>query len=126
MEFISAVKDVFNKYATFTGKADRSQFWWFLLFLSFGTVVSTSIDNLLVGYFFPSESNIGWVAILWGVFTCVPSLAVGSRRLHDTGRSGWWQLLPITIIGIIPLIIWYCSEGTKEANEYGDPIDLSI
>ena len=56
----------------------------------------------------------------------LPSIAVAARRLHDTGRSGWWQLLTITIIGIIPLIIWYCSEGTKEANEYGDPIDLSI
>tara|TARA_B100001179_G_C18562932_1_gene391438 strand:+ start:447 stop:827 length:381 start_codon:yes stop_codon:yes gene_type:complete len=115
MEFISAVKDVFNKYATFTGKADRPQFWWFLLFLLFGTVVSTSIDNLLVGYFFPSESNIGWVAILWGVFTCVPSLAVGSRRLHDTGRSGWWHvLLFVIIIGWIILIIWYCEETYEE------------
>lgn len=115
MEFISAVKDAFNKYGTFTGKADRAQFWWFLLFLSFGIVVSKVIDNVLVGYFFSSESTIGWVAILWGVFTCIPALAVGSRRLHDTGRSGWWHLLLFAIlIGWIILIIWYCEETYEE------------
>jgi len=115
MEFISAVKDAFKKYGTFTGKADRSQFWWFLLFLSFGIVVSKGIDNVLVGYFFSSEGTIGWVAILWGVFTCIPALAVGSRRLHDTGRSGWWHLLLFAIlIGWIILIIWYCEETYEE------------
>ena len=115
MEFISAVKDAFKKYGTFTGKADRSQFWWFLLFLSFGIVVSKGIDNVLVGYFFSSEGTIGWVAILWGVFTCIPALAVGSRRLHDTGRSGWWHLLLFAIlIGWIILIFWYCEETYEE------------
>ena len=48
------------------------------------------------------------------------------RRLHDTGKSGWHQLWVITIIGIIPLIIWLCTEGSKEANKFGDPIDLSV
>ena len=115
MEFISAVKDAFNKYGTFTGKADRAQFWWFLLFLSFGIVVSKGIDKVLVGYFFSSEGTIGWVAILWGVFTCIPALAVGSRRLHDTGRSGWWHLLLFAIlIGWIILIFWYCEETYEE------------
>ena len=52
MEFISAVKDTFYKYGTFTGKADRSQFWWFILFLLLGIVVSSLIDKVLVGYFF--------------------------------------------------------------------------
>ena len=55
----------------------------------------------------------------------VPSLAVGARRLHDTGKSGWRQLWAITIIGAIPLIIWFCTEGTKEANKFGNPIDLN-
>ena len=52
----------------------------------------------------------------------VPSFAVGARRLHDTGKSGWNQLWAITIIGIIPLIIWFCTEGDKEVNKYGDPV----
>ena len=47
-----------------------------------------------------------------------PSLSVGARRLHDTNRSGWWQLIALTIIGIIPLIIWLASEGNNENNQY--------
>jgi uncharacterized membrane protein YhaH (DUF805 family) len=52
----------------------------------------------------------------------LPSIAVGARRLHDTGRSGWWQLLTFTIIGIILLIVWFASDGEKDANKYGEPI----
>ena len=54
----------------------------------------------------------------------LPSISVGARRLHDVGKSGWWQLISITIIGIIPLIIWMASEGTKKSNFHGKPIKL--
>ena len=54
----------------------------------------------------------------------IPSLAVGARRLHDTNRSGWWQLIAFTIIGLIPLIIWLASVGEKKKNKYGQPIKL--
>jgi len=53
----------------------------------------------------------------------VPSLAVGARRLHDCGRSGWWQLLILTVIGIILLLIWWATEGSSEENEYGTGLD---
>ena len=56
----------------------------------------------------------------------VPYLAVGARRLHDIGKSGWNLLWTLTVIGTIPLVVWLCTEGTKESNEYVDPIDLSI
>lgn len=56
----------------------------------------------------------------------VPTVSVGARRLHDTGKSGWRQLWGFTIIGLIPLIIWWCEKGSEEANEYGDPVDLSV
>lgn len=52
----------------------------------------------------------------------VPQISAGTRRLHDTGRSGWWQLLSFTLIGLIPLIIWLAQEGSKEPNKYGEPI----
>jgi uncharacterized membrane protein YhaH (DUF805 family) len=115
MEFISAVKDAFYKYGSFTGKADRPQFWWFILFLLLGIVVSSLIDKVLLGHFFSSASTIGWVSIMWGLFICLPAIAVGSRRLHDTDRSGWWQLLLFAIIiGWIILVIWYCEETYEE------------
>ena len=51
-------------------------------------------------------------------------IEAGARRLHDIGKSGWWQLIAITIIGIIPLIIWFAKEGTKKNNSHGKPIKL--
>lgn len=51
----------------------------------------------------------------------LPSLAVGARRLHDVGRSGWWQLLAFTVIGLIPLIIWWATDTKQEQNKYGAP-----
>ena len=66
------------------------------------------------------------LALIWQLAVTVPSIAIVARRLHDINMSGWWYLLIFTIIGIIPLIIWFCTEGTKEANKFGDPIDLSI
>ncbi|MCG2609581.1 DUF805 domain-containing protein, partial [Acinetobacter sp. SM34] len=51
----------------------------------------------------------------------LPSLAVGARRLHDTNRSGWWQLLVLTVIGIIPLIIWWATDTKAESNQWGQP-----
>ena len=62
-----------------------------------------------------------WVAV---AITFFPSIAAASRRLHDVNKSGWWQLIAITIIGIIPLIIWFATEGTKKNNSHGKPIKL--
>ena len=62
-----------------------------------------------------------WIAIAVCFF---PSVAAGARRLHDVGKSGWWQLIAITIIGMIPLIIWMSSEETKKNNSFGKPIKL--
>ena len=56
--------------------------------------------------------------------TFFPSIAAAARRLHDVGKSGWWQLIAITIIGIIPLIIWMATEGSKKNNIYGKSIKI--
>ena len=98
--FGDAIKICFNKFAEFEGRARRSEFWWWYLF------------TVLVGWI----PYIGWLASL--VFL-IPTLAVGARRLHDTGRSGWLQLLMlIPCVGNIILIIWWC-EDSKGDNEYG-------
>jgi len=106
MDFVTAIKTCFSKYADFNGRARRSEFWFFYLF------------NFIVGLALGCIPVIGWIA---SVALLLPGFAVGARRLHDTGRSGWWQLLSlIPVIGTIVLIIWWASEGTPGANEYGE------
>ena len=121
MTFEQSIKTCFYKYAIFDGRASRSEYWWFQLFSALLQLGLGGIGVLIGGVdSFDVTSTLGWLV------TVTPAVVVGARRLHDTGRSGWWYLLSATIIGIIPLIIWYCSEGTKEANKFGDPIDLSV
>jgi uncharacterized membrane protein YhaH (DUF805 family) len=69
-------------------------------------------------------SGNGMMSWLFTAATFFPAIAVGARRLHDGGKSGWWQLISITIIGYIPLIIWWATEGTKKNNSHGKPIKL--
>ena len=104
MGFTGAIKACFGKYATFDGRARRSEYWYWVLF------------NTLVGLF------LGWIPVL-GWIICVlfilPSLSVCIRRLHDIGKSGWW-----TLLGIIPLANFYliyllARKGSKEDNRYG-------
>lgn len=100
-EFVEAIRVCFQKYATFRGRASRSEFWWFVLFLAIGSLVTGFLPRLM--------GNDG--AVLNGLFslaTFLPSISVQVRRLHDTGRSGWWiggyylALIPVGfIVGII-------------------------
>jgi uncharacterized membrane protein YhaH (DUF805 family) len=110
MSFGTAIATCFSKFFNFSGRASRSEFWWFYLFtvlLGWASIVADSSEVLLMilnlAFFFPV-------------------IAAGSRRLHDTNRSGWWQLLMLTVIGLIPLIIWWASEGHKQENEYGKSV----
>ena len=115
MNFTKSVEVCFNKFANFEGRARKSEFWWFQLFCIIVQIVGTIIDSIL-GY---TELFV-WIGYM---IVLLPSLAVGARRLHDTGRSGWWQLLFLTIIGIIILIVWWVADGDKK-NKYGAPIKL--
>ncbi len=63
------------------------------------------------------------IILIFDLVTLIPGLAVSTRRLHDTDRSGWWILISLTIIGIIPLIFWYATKGTEGGNRFGeDPL----
>ena len=116
MNFTKSIEVCFNKFANFEGRARKSEFWWFQLFYVIVLMLGTIIDYLL-GY----TELFYWI----GYIICLlPGLAVGSRRLHDTGRSGWWQLLYLTIIGVIILIVWWVADGEKKKNKFGNPIKL--
>ena len=100
VDFGEAIGTCFKKYFVFEGRASRSEFWYFLLFQITGSIISI--------FFHPAVNAI------FEFGTLVPMLAVGCRRLHDINKSGWWQLILITGIGLILLIIWWATEGTDK------------
>tara|TARA_B110000967_G_C18611444_1_gene424183 strand:- start:32 stop:403 length:372 start_codon:yes stop_codon:yes gene_type:complete len=121
MDFQTSIKTCFNKYAVFSGRASRSEFWFFILFAIIGGVIGVIIDTMILGY---SADADGPINLIFNVAILLPSISVATRRLHDIDLSGWWQLLWLTIIGGILLIVWYGTEGKKKRNEHGQPIKI--
>lgn len=107
--FIKCLKN----YANFSGRARRKEYWFFVL----GSIILGFILGIIGGILRIGDS----LGLLLNLALLVPSLAVAARRLHDTNRSGWWQLISLTIIGIIPLIIWLASDTKPENNQWGKP-----
>ncbi|MCD9195054.1 MULTISPECIES: DUF805 domain-containing protein [Streptomyces] len=104
--------DVLKKYATFSGRAGRPEFWMFTLINVIISIVLAVLDVV-----FGTDPLLGTVYSL-AVF--LPGLAVGTRRLHDTDRSGWWQLIIlIPIVGLIVLLVFWAGAGKPHANAYG-------
>lgn len=119
MNFRIAIIKCFMLYAIFSGRAKRAEFWWFFLFCMIVGLMGSVIDAAL-GLDAAIGGN-GVFTTLIQLATFLPSIAVGSRRLHDTNRSGWWQLLWIVVfIGWIPLIIWLASTSKNENNRFGE------
>ncbi len=133
MSFTQSVRTCFNKFATFDGRATRSEFWWFYLFtilvgfvgyvplLVLGAIgAATSGDGGAVAGVFTLLTVVFWIVWLIVVIALfIPLLAVGCRRLHDRGQSGWLQLLLLVPCGNIVLIIFWILEGTPGDNMYG-------
>ncbi|TCP62225.1 uncharacterized membrane protein YhaH (DUF805 family) [Rhodovulum bhavnagarense] len=100
MGFAEATRTCFRKYVTFSGRAARPEFWWFVLFLSFGSLVAGALDGLFLGRDVRGTGT-GPLGAVFGLGTLAPGLAAGWRRMHDTGRSGLFLFYPlIVMIGI--------------------------
>ena len=112
MDFGQAIRTCMGKFATFDGRASRSEFWWFYLFTLLVIWGANAVGALVLG-------DPAGLSLLANLIFLLPVLAAATRRLHDTGRSGWWQLLSLTVIGVILLIVWWASEGDAEENDYG-------
>ncbi len=132
MNFIQSISTCMRKYVTFSGRATRSEFWWFYLFTILVNLVATSqassfVPNLLDGQdmtenessYFLNNFFFLYLSTITSLILLLPSLAVAVRRLHDVGRSGLWILIAFTVIGIIPLLIWYVKDTKDEENVYG-------
>ena len=113
MDFQTSVRTVLqHKYADFSGRARRSEFWWFALFNFVTQIILQVVDGTLFG--FNLLSTIFALAVL------IPSIAVGVRRLHDRDMAGWWILLVfIPVLGALALLVLYALEGTKGPNRFG-------
>jgi uncharacterized membrane protein YhaH (DUF805 family) len=101
MTFLESIRVCFTKYFDFSGRATRSEYWWFFLFLGLAGVLSAALSPVVSGVF--------------SLATLVPSLAVATRRLHDTRRSGWWQLIILVpLLGLIILIVFLAQKSVEE------------
>jgi uncharacterized membrane protein YhaH (DUF805 family) len=123
MTFAEAVNSVLSKYATFTGRATRAEFWrWVVVFVLI-TIVTRMIDGAL---FASSIQESFYVRDTWQPLTSItilalllPNMALAVRRLHDIGRSGWWLLLMlIPLIGPLVLLYWYVQPSEDGANQF--------
>jgi len=110
VSFVEAISVCMNKYMTFSGRARRSEYWWFVLLGLGVNVIAAIVDNAAGNSIF---------AIVVGLGLFLPGLAVAIRRLHDTNRSGWWYLLVFVPFGAIALIVFCCQDSAPVVNAYG-------
>tara|TARA_B110000003_G_scaffold1542_1_gene1609 strand:- start:165 stop:533 length:369 start_codon:yes stop_codon:yes gene_type:complete len=116
MSFTQAAKSFFSKYADFSSRSSRSEYWYAYLFILLVSAGLAFVEGLL--FLFP-ESEDSILVLIFQVGIIIPSVAIVVRRLHDTNRSGWWYLIVFTIIGIIPIFYWLCKAGDDGENNYG-------
>ena len=151
MNFQNAIKTcIKKKYANFSGRASKSEYWWFFLFCILAGVASQLLDVVVLGQ--SIWVNYGTINIIVNLILIIPILSAGARRLHDTNKSGWWQLLGLIGLAIsyyqkdmltkglitssyfilsflalgtyILLIVWLASKGEKKKNRFGPPVKI--
>ncbi len=138
MTFGQSIKHVFSNYATFRGRASRSEFWWFYLFSAIVSLVLELISRPLGLTFGGGEYVMGEgasaavivipgtsvLSTIWSLAVLLPTLAVATRRFHDSNKSAWnwlWLLaIPLCGVGAIILLIWWILPGTRGPNRYGE------
>lgn len=117
MDFVTAAKIcMISRYARFGGRSSRSEFWFFQLFLILVSLVTWVIDETIL------NNELGPLSLIVSIITLIPTFAVGSRRLHDIDKSGWWQLLwLVPLIGWIVLLVWWATKSDAGDNRFGSP-----
>lgn len=112
--FVEALK----KYAVFSGRSRRKEYWYYVLFVIIINIVLNMIDGLLGTY--DRSTGAGLLSTIFGLAVLIPSIAVSVRRLHDIDRTGWWVLIGLVpLIGWIVLLIFHVQDSTPGTNRYG-------
>ncbi len=122
MNFVDAVKSAFARFADFATRSSRSEFWWFMLFYFLVVLVVSIIGFTIESSVFGQgmEMTSGIIDLLIFLVFIVPTISVTARRLHDTGRSGWWQLMAlIPLLGALILLFWVVKRGEDGDNRFG-------
>ena len=118
MNFVDASKSGLRNYIGFSGRASRSEYWYFALF----NIIVTGIGSITDIIVFP-DTDISPINTIITFLLLLPSIAISFRRLHDIDRTAWWILLTFTLIGVVVLIYWAFLKGTTGPNQYGpDPL----
>ena len=120
MSFGQAVSSVLlYKYATFSGRARRSEYWWWYLFVTIVFIVAGILDRAVGLTYSDTTLYGGWIATIAAIVFLIPNLAVAVRRLHDTGRTGWWLLIGLVpFIGFFVLLYFFVLDSAND-NQYG-------
>ena len=106
---------VLKNYAVVEGRARRAEYWWFVLFNLIASISLSVVDGV---------AGTVYLGVIYSLAVLIPSIAVGVRRLHDIGRTGWWLLIILTIVGILVILYFSVLGGDEGENEYGpDPIE---
>lgn len=112
--FVEALK----KYAVFSGRSRRKEYWYFVLFVALISIALGIIDGLIGAY--DRSAGVGLLSSIFSLAILIPSIAVSVRRLHDIDRSGWWVLISLVpLIGFIVLIVFHVQDSTPGSNRYG-------
>lgn len=126
MSFAEAVKSFWSRYTMFKGRSRRSEYWFIQLFLIITNLAAAAIDLALMDGDvdrFIANGGGGILGLIWILVTIVPALAVLVRRLHDTGRSGWWALIGLVpLVGGVVLFVFSVLDSTAGENQYGTPV----
>ena len=118
VSFGEAVQLFFSNYVNFTGRSSRGAYWWWVLAALLINIVLSIIDVGILGMAeFQPFSN------LFALATLIPGIALGVRRLHDVGRTGWWLLIALTVIGILLLLFWFVQPGQRSENAFGPDVE---
>jgi len=123
MTFTQSINTCYSKYFTFSGRASRSEYWWFILY----SLILSVILRVLIASIFNQPaygadvifSDSYWSSTFVNfLLTGIPGIAVMVRRLHDVNKSGWWYFIILTVIGVFFLLYWLIKEGDKSRNNF--------
>ncbi|MDC1428833.1 DUF805 domain-containing protein [Emcibacteraceae bacterium] len=118
MAFIEAIGSGYINYFNFKTRSSRSEYWWFILFGLLAGITIAIFEIIIGTYNF--ESGMGPIGGILVLVNVIPTTAIAARRLHDVGRSGWWQLLYFTIIGTFVILYWLIKKGDEVENNFGN------